>query len=65
MFSLFRLRSRTVRQVSLFRSAGSEVILFLQKVNTCILSSKIDKVFWEKSHSDIAKAPVNPSVKFF
>jgi hypothetical protein len=30
MFSLFRLRSRTVRQVSLFRSAGSEVILFLQ-----------------------------------
>jgi hypothetical protein len=33
MFSLFRLRSRTVRQVNLLRSAGSEVILFLQKVN--------------------------------
>jgi hypothetical protein len=48
MFSLFRLRSRTVRQVSLFRSAGSEVILFLQEVNIGILVSKIGKLFLGK-----------------
>ncbi len=54
MFSLFRLRSRTVRQVSLFRSPGSEVILFLQKVNI----GQIGTIFWgltfyKKCYSDI------------